>query len=414
MTTPRRDEAAPSRRRAHGHRGPRASCSSTRPSASAPTSRASATTPAWSRWACAACAWSRSTAARGRHPAAGLLHRVHRRHGGRHRPRGSRRRRTACSSSCWSTTRSTARSATRAASARCRTRPWRTGRARAASSRRSATSRSRSPIADLVLLDRERCIQCARCTRFADEVAGEAQIDFAAAARRSRWPPSRPSPFSSYFSGNTVQICPVGALTATPYRFTRPALGPRPGRVHLHRAARWAAGCGAVLAEPADPAARHRLRPGQPRLAVRQGPLRLRVGQRRRGRRRRASEWPTRPSTWRDRVPGGQAWPAQFLGEARTAASTRAPGRSGAAPSAGARPWRRRVRPPRTGGRRGGLIGGARLTNESAYAWAKLAKGVIGTDRSTPSSATGCPPTWCSACPGPPSTRPAPRRPVLA
>ena len=81
----------------------------------------------------------------------------------------------------------------------------------------------------------------------------------------------------------------------------RPALGPRPGRVHLHRLLGGLPGGRAVLAEPPDPAARHRLRAGQPRLAVRQGPLRLRVGQRRRGRRRPAcrASWPTRPSTWR-------------------------------------------------------------------------------------------------------------------
>ena len=91
---------------------------------------------------------------------------------------GRRRPRTASSSSCSSTTRSTARSATRAASARCRTRRSATARARAASSRRSATSRSRSRSATLVLLDRERCILCDRCTRFADEVAGDPLIDF--------------------------------------------------------------------------------------------------------------------------------------------------------------------------------------------------------------------------------------------
>src|SRR5580704_11504631 len=75
-------------------------------------------------------------------------------------------------------------------------------------------------ISDLVLLDRERCIQCARCTRFAAEVAGEAQIDFAGRGEGVEVAPFPTEPFSSYFSGNTVQICPVGALTATPYRFT--------------------------------------------------------------------------------------------------------------------------------------------------------------------------------------------------
>jgi len=75
-------------------------------------------------------------------------------------------------------------------------------------------------ISDLVLLDRERCIQCARCTRFAEEIAGEAQIDFAGRGERVEVATFPERPFTSYFSGNTVQICPVGALTATPYRFT--------------------------------------------------------------------------------------------------------------------------------------------------------------------------------------------------
>src|SRR6202167_1925464 len=75
-------------------------------------------------------------------------------------------------------------------------------------------------ISDLVLLDRERCIQCARCTRFAPDVAGEAQIDFAGRGEHVEVATFPTEPFSSYFSGNTVQICPVGALTATPYRFT--------------------------------------------------------------------------------------------------------------------------------------------------------------------------------------------------
>jgi NADH-quinone oxidoreductase subunit G len=75
-------------------------------------------------------------------------------------------------------------------------------------------------LSDLVLLDRERCIQCSRCTRFAAEVAGEAQIDFAGRGELVEVAAFPTAPFTSHFSGNTVQICPVGALTATPYRFT--------------------------------------------------------------------------------------------------------------------------------------------------------------------------------------------------
>jgi NADH-quinone oxidoreductase subunit G len=74
-------------------------------------------------------------------------------------------------------------------------------------------------IGELVLLDRERCIQCARCTRFAAEVAGDAAIDFAGRGDKIEVAPFPSEPFDSVFSGNTVQICPVGALTAKPYRF---------------------------------------------------------------------------------------------------------------------------------------------------------------------------------------------------
>jgi NADH-quinone oxidoreductase subunit G len=74
-------------------------------------------------------------------------------------------------------------------------------------------------IGELVLLDRERCIQCSRCTRFASEVAGEAAIDFAGRGEMIEVAAFPSEPFDSVFSGNTVQICPVGALTAKPYRF---------------------------------------------------------------------------------------------------------------------------------------------------------------------------------------------------
>ena len=71
----------------------------------------------------------------------------------------------------------------------------------------------------LTLLDRERCIQCARCTRFAEEIAGEPLIDFYSRGDRIEVAVFPEHPFTSYFSGNTVQICPVGALTSVPYRF---------------------------------------------------------------------------------------------------------------------------------------------------------------------------------------------------
>ena len=75
------------------------------------------------------------------------------------------------------------------------------------------------PISELVFLDRERCILCDRCTRFADEVAGDPLISFTQRGNNTQVMTFPDEPFASYFSGNTVQICPVGALTAQPYRF---------------------------------------------------------------------------------------------------------------------------------------------------------------------------------------------------
>ncbi len=74
-------------------------------------------------------------------------------------------------------------------------------------------------LSDHVLLDRERCILCDRCTRFADEVAGDKLIHFIHRGNATEVNTFPDEPFSSYFSGNVVQICPVGALTAKPYRF---------------------------------------------------------------------------------------------------------------------------------------------------------------------------------------------------
>jgi len=75
------------------------------------------------------------------------------------------------------------------------------------------------PISPLIYLDRERCIQCARCTRFASEIAGDPDIDFFGRGDRIEVAIAPEREFTSYFSGNIAQICPVGALTAKPYRF---------------------------------------------------------------------------------------------------------------------------------------------------------------------------------------------------
>ena len=88
------------------------------------------------------------------------------------------------------------------------------------------------PLSQYVTLDLERCIQCGRCVRFTEEISGDSQLAF-----RFRGAAMQPSTyqltdFDSKFSGNVIEICPVGALTSAKYRFrarpwdleTRPAV----------------------------------------------------------------------------------------------------------------------------------------------------------------------------------------------
>ena len=75
------------------------------------------------------------------------------------------------------------------------------------------------PISSQVLLDRERCVLCARCTRFSEQIAGDPFITLNERGALQQVGIYEDEPFDSYYSGNTVQICPVGALTGTSYRF---------------------------------------------------------------------------------------------------------------------------------------------------------------------------------------------------
>jgi NADH-quinone oxidoreductase subunit G len=83
------------------------------------------------------------------------------------------------------------------------------------------------PISALINLDRERCILCYRCTRFCEELSGDTLIGVMERGAKAYIYPFADEAFDSYFSGNTVQICPVGALTSTEYRFKA-----RPWDVH--------------------------------------------------------------------------------------------------------------------------------------------------------------------------------------
>ncbi len=134
------------------------------------------------------------------------------------------------------------------------------------------------PISDLVYLDRERCIQCGRCVRFADEVAGDPLIDFAERGDQTE---------VATYPGRAVLVLlqrqrgadlPGRGPDGQALPVQGPALGPGAGGEHLHHLLGRLPGGGAVQLGGADPAHRRRLRPGQLGLAVRQGPLRLRGG----------------------------------------------------------------------------------------------------------------------------------------
>ena len=95
-----------------------------------------------------------------------------------------------------------------------------------------------------MLLDRERCVLCARCTRFSEQIAGDPFIALIERGALQQVGIYEKEPFESYFSGNTIQICPVGALTSRgvplPLAAVRPGLHPvgrRARRVRLARSA---------------------------------------------------------------------------------------------------------------------------------------------------------------------------------
>ena len=75
------------------------------------------------------------------------------------------------------------------------------------------------PLGELIYLDQERCIHCARCIRFQRLVADDPVLGFDQRGRRQRIITSSTPPFDSIFSGNTTDICPVGALTTADFRF---------------------------------------------------------------------------------------------------------------------------------------------------------------------------------------------------
>ena len=200
-----------------------------------------------------------------------------------------------------------------------------------------------------VLLDRERCVLCARCTRFSEQIAGDPFIALVERGALQQVGIYEREPFESYFSGNTIQICPVGALTSAAYRFrSRPFdLVSTPG-VAEHDAC----GCGDPRRPPSRqgdaPPRRQRPR-GQRGVDHRQGPLRV----------------PLRPGRGPAHLPAG---PRACRTGTASCGPRRGPRPSPSPPAACAPPAPARV------------LTGGRLTAEDAYAYAKFARVALGTN----------------------------------
>ncbi len=206
-------------------------------------------------------------------------------------------------------------------------------------------------ISDNVYLDRERCILCDRCTRFAKDVAGDTLIHFQDRGNGTQVNTFPDHPFASYFSGNTVQICPVGALTAKPYRFKA-----RPWDLDVVESTcqSCAVGCRIVIDSSRNEVLRY--------VGVDSDPV-----------------------NWSWLCDKGR-FGFEAVGSADRLGAPLVKGTDGTlVESRWSDALAQASRTIKAGLDRSGpsgiaVIGGARLTNESAYAWAKLAKGVIGTD----------------------------------
>jgi NADH-quinone oxidoreductase subunit G len=207
------------------------------------------------------------------------------------------------------------------------------------------------PVSDLVMLDRERCILCDRCTRFASEVAGDPLISFIDRGNETQVNTFPGEPFASYFSGNTVQICPVGALTATPYRFKA-----RPWDLEEVESTctSCSVGCRVVIQSSRNRVLRYL---GVDVDAVNWGWLcdkgrfdfeAVNSSERLGSPLVRDEGLLLKPATWNDALQRATASIREGL--------------------------------DRSGPNGFAVVGGARLTNEDAYAWVKLSKGIIGSD----------------------------------
>ncbi len=206
------------------------------------------------------------------------------------------------------------------------------------------------PISDLVLLDRERCILCDRCTRFAKDVAGDPLIHFINRGNGTEISTFPDEPFSSYFSGNTVQICPVGALTASSYRFKA-----RPWDLEETETTctGCSVGCRLTVQSSRNEVLRYvgvDIEPVNWGWLCDKGRFSFEAVN--------SEDRLTDPAVRK----GDQLVRARWSDAVAAAADAIRNGLDSSGPSGLA------------------VLGGARLTNESAYAWSKLAKGMLGTD----------------------------------
>jgi NADH-quinone oxidoreductase subunit G len=203
------------------------------------------------------------------------------------------------------------------------------------------------PISSQVLLDRERCVLCARCTRFSQQVAGDPFIELFERGALEQVAVYEDEPFESYFSGNTTQICPVGALTSATYRFrSRPFDLRSEPSVCEH----CASGCaqrtdyrrGTVMRRLAgeDPAVNQEWNCDKGRYGFRYASSNERL---------------TTPLVRRDGELQPASWPEAWAAAAEGLAAARDAGGVGVLP-------------------------GGRLTVEDAYAYAKFARVVLGTN----------------------------------
>ena len=212
-----------------------------------------------------------------------------------------------------------------------------------------------------VLLDRERCVLCARCTRFSEQIAGDPFIAMIERGALQQVGIYEKEPFSSYFSGNTIQVCPVGALTSAAYRFrSRPFDLVSTPSVAEHDACGSAIRVdhrrGAVMRRLAgdDPEVNEEWITDKDRFAFAYG---------------RAEDRLTLPLVRDGNVLRPASWP-----EAIDVAVT---GLQAAGVEAAKR-WGRRGLFPFSNGV--GVLTGGRLTVEDAYAYSKFARAVLGTN----------------------------------